>query len=227
MPLTRDETELVKAGVEGALAPVRELVFRAFGPLADQLGDILGDYGRQFRTAQLLKILDKTKRMADQAGVEVNVIPPRILLPTVHFASLEDEETLQEKWAALLANASAEPDRIPASFPDILHSLSPAEVRFLDQALENVAGGDVKIAEAADREMPQFSVGIKADLPIDERILQSADELMLDNLQRLGLIRFVGGSSVAVGSQVIGDSDKYVIPAFGKAFIRACRPPDR
>ena len=227
MSLTPYENALIKAGIEGVLAPYKELVLRAFGPLADQVADILGEYGRQHRVRQLAKILKKTKRIADEAGIEMKVIPPRVLVPAVHFASLEDDDTLQEKWAALLANTSAEPDRIPASFPDILHSLSPAEVRFLDRAFENVAGRDVRIDEATDHEMPQFSVGIKADLPIDERILQDADEVMLDNVQRLGLIRFIPGTPITVGSQVIGNPDEYLISAFGKAFIRACRTPGK
>jgi len=224
--LDPDETELVKAAVEGALAPVKELVLRAFGPLADQIGDILGDYGRQYRVRQLSKILAKTKRIADKAGIEINLVPPRILLPAVHFASLESDDALQEKWAALLASTSAEPDRIPPSFPDILHSLSPAEVRFLDRAFDNVTQNSLRVEGAIDK-MPQFSTGIRTDIAIDDGILEVADEVMLDNLQRLGLVRLIPGADVTINADPVGDErDRYVITAFGRAFIRACRPPE-
>jgi hypothetical protein len=61
-------------------------------------------------------------------------IPDYIALPLIEAATLVDDEGLQEKWAALLANA-AHPQFSPSmspQFPKILANLLPREAKYLD-----------------------------------------------------------------------------------------------
>lgn len=222
--LTPDEKELFKTGVEVALAPYKELTLRAFGPLAKQIGDILGDYGRFTRFKNLARILGKMQKIADECGIEINIIPPRILLPAVHFASLEDDEDFQEKWAALLTNTAVEPDGISPSFPDILHSLTPVEARFLDRVYDEL----LEDAEEKKREQERFKYGPPSkyanalgETPVRPESLEDASEVMLDNIARLGLFK-----RYPMSEEVFGHPQAtFGISAFGCAFIRACRAP--
>lgn len=74
------------------------------------------------------------------AGIEPVEIPDKIAYPLVLSAALEDDPTLQEKWAALLANA-ADPlksDWVRLLYVEILKQLSPLEVKLLDELFDTV-----------------------------------------------------------------------------------------
>jgi hypothetical protein len=53
-------------------------------------------------------------------------------MPILQHASVEDDHEMQSRWAALLANNSATPDKVLPGFPRILSELSPLDVRILD-----------------------------------------------------------------------------------------------
>lgn len=70
-----------------------------------------------------------------------------LFIPILQQASLEDNETLRTKWAALFANA-LNPDRreeLRVAYTDILRQLSPEDVLFLDHFYDHVC------EEAANR----------------------------------------------------------------------------
>lgn len=228
--LTPDEKELFQAGAEVVLAPYKELTLRAFGPLAEQVGDMLGDYGRLARFKNLARIMGKMQKITEECGIQIQIIPPRVLLPTMQFASIEDDDALQDKWAALLANAAASSDRISPSFPEILHSLTSVEVRFLDSTFENTANTERDFETQFQEEVRESldSSGTEVRFAIPSNSLRDVNEMMLDNLQRLGIIRVVPASPLRVNSTPMGNpSEEFLITAFGRAFIQTCRPPGK
>src|SRR5215469_230822 len=98
------DDDLKKALASGtqALKNVTEIFNKLAGPLADELGQMLGDKARFYRLKNTIKIMERTKQMLEQAGISPEPIPPRLFLPAVQAASTEDNATLQELWAALL-----------------------------------------------------------------------------------------------------------------------------
>jgi hypothetical protein len=110
------------------------LVQKALGPLIDGFGDAL----RQRFQPRLDKIAGKAEEMIASAAIEPSPIPDAIGYPLLQSAALEDDPTLQEKWAALLANAAdpANRDWIRPLFVDILKQISPLEVKLLDGLFE-------------------------------------------------------------------------------------------
>jgi len=128
------DAEMVKAGIDSVLAPVRDTLNRLLGPLADELGGVLADPVRVFRFKRSVRLLEKVKRIAEEAGFEPRAVPLKTLLPILENASLEEDEDLHDRWANLLARA-ADPraDAIPPSLPRILSEMSSREARFLDR----------------------------------------------------------------------------------------------
>ncbi len=57
------------------------------------------------REKRFLRISSSAAQQVDAAGVVPVQIPDYIILPLLESATLVDDESLQEKWAALLANA--------------------------------------------------------------------------------------------------------------------------
>jgi hypothetical protein len=96
------------------------------GPSAKHLGEQALERGKQIGT--------KAVAYLTAVGREPQPVEPKVLLPLVQAASLETDETLTEKWAALLANA-ADPlseRNVTPVYGDILRQLTSQEVKVLN-----------------------------------------------------------------------------------------------
>src|SRR6266849_340531 len=107
--MPENENDLVKAGIESALKPFADLLDKLAGPLASELGQTFRDAARVYRFKRALKLLQKVEKLARESGFEPRSVSPKLLLPILDHASLEDEEAIHDRWAAMLANA-ANPD---------------------------------------------------------------------------------------------------------------------
>src|ERR1035438_3080001 len=110
--MTDDERQLFKVTAEATLKPFGNLLERLFGGAVDQIG---GEWEYRLRARRLLrqaKVYAKLKQQLDDARIDPQKIPEKIWIPAVQAVSLEDDETLQDTWASLLANA-ANPDVDP------------------------------------------------------------------------------------------------------------------
>jgi hypothetical protein len=140
--MTDDEKQLAKVAAETALKPFADLVERLFGGAFDEIGGAWQDklaIRRQVRRISLFKHL---KKKIEDAGIDPRAIPDAVWIPAVQQASLEDNESLQEIWANLLANAADPSEERPvlASFHDVLKNLTSKDAAFLT-AVYNWAEG--------------------------------------------------------------------------------------
>ena len=69
--------------------------------------------------------------MIEEAGIEPREVPENIWVPLLQAASLETDDSLQERWASLLANASKTDSQVLPSFLDILKQLTGVPPPFL------------------------------------------------------------------------------------------------
>ena len=196
------ETALSKSGIPAAVEVAKDFLNKIAGPAASELGEHFADKVRFWRFKNQLTILGKAQRMLDEGRITPSQIPLKTLLPAMEHSSLEENETLQEKWAALLANAANPASEIEVNpgFVETLKQLSPQDAR----ALDVIYGQDVlEVPLSADALVRNLSVR-----PDDAR-------LILANLARLGLIR---GASWKPGFRF--DESFY-----GTQFVAACSGP--
>ncbi len=195
---------LVEAGSDLA-----RFVGKALGTVPeDTVGLLGGDHLRELRIRNLDKTSRKTEELLRERGVEdPEPIGPKALLPALEAASEEIDETLQDMWATLLANAM-DPDRdvsLQRIFIDALKQFEPIDARILSAYLEVGAGN----AHSPNNLAP------KVDLRVTEVII-SADRLVsigcLNNLTR--------DRSAAAGPKTT-----YQISALGLELSRACSSP--
>jgi hypothetical protein len=127
-------------GMGKAIAPLTEGVFKLCSKLlskpADQGGDILDEWIdvrlRPWRLKNLLRSLEKTNEILVRYGAEPRPISNHKLLSEFFDgASLENDETLQQLWAGLLATELLGQESHPA-YPRILRELTPSEARILN-----------------------------------------------------------------------------------------------
>jgi hypothetical protein len=87
-------------------------------------------------------VWDLAQKMLREAGAQPRPVPLKIIVALLQCASLEEDGDLQERWAALLANASATgPAKVHESFSEVLRQLSPRESRFLDHLYDLAVKG--------------------------------------------------------------------------------------
>src|SRR5690348_1104433 len=121
-----EASEIIKSG---AAEKIADLVNKLAGPLAEEAGLMLGDKVRVHRVKNWIATTQKTERLLREAGVSPRAVPPRLFLPIMEACSVEDNETLQDMWAGLLASASRKPDDVSPSFVETLKQLVPHEAR--------------------------------------------------------------------------------------------------
>jgi len=211
--MTEDEKEILKAGADAAIKPFSNLLEKLFGGCVEEIGGMWQDELKVRRLHRRLKLYKRVQRMIADAGIEPKRIPENIWMPVLQAASAQDDETLQEKWAALLTNASvAESDNeVLPSFPEILKQLTPVEAKLLDAVYDETVESAQGLKEA-----------------IQEGTLASAAPVTLGNLERLGLLnRHMQdtGFTSDLKFHTFGPTNHLFVSSFGRAFIRACRAP--
>lgn len=159
--------------------PLADCVYKVAGPFSEELGLLLRDKIRMYRLKNLQQILEMMRRILADAEVEASPVPPRLLLPIIESASVEDDEMMQELWAHLLASAAQEPDAVPPSFVEILKQLSPQEAQFLTQ----VYGQTLPIVARVPFTKPE------REFTIHESLTNSDEWLtFVDSFERLGVV---------------------------------------
>lgn len=130
------------SGAAAVLAVLKsDLGKKLFGPVCDELGLALGDLAGIYRFYQienLGKIFTKWARSRDNRP-SLNQDDFRKILPLIQLASVQSDEELQTRWAALLENTVTTTDGILPSFGQTLSQLTSEEARFLDRLFAAVS----------------------------------------------------------------------------------------
>jgi hypothetical protein len=206
----------------GAAIPFTGIVKRMLGPAADELAEMWKDNVRLYRYGNQMRCVEKAEKMAKDAGFAPSAVPPKILFPLLEGVSFEDNESLQDMWAALLANASSPNDRdgVRPGFIAVLRELAPDESAVLNWIF------DYSHQDPEFRNSRAFLKGL-AEAFTDLGFTAKAEELeefqyshqrlesCLDGLQACQLIR-----------RHDDDYGHYYKLTFrGRDFVQSCRPP--
>lgn len=223
----------------------QKFLARIFGPPADEAGDHLALELRALlapRRANLEAVIRKSKIPQAELIQALKTLPMKTWVPMLEAASLEEDETLQEKWAALLANAtSGQVDfaQLP-SLSNVLTQLSPHEVKILDWIYSKVLEIE-KIPFGNGALRNHLVVGFPAVIYLQMHEMRNYPAQhyspLFENLDRLGLCRDLSRAhqtsqewEAIYRSEDWGLNPKLdaglsvTITLFGLAFIQACQP---
>lgn len=226
-----------KAVASEAFRPFADLIAKIFGPTAEAIGLGLGAAFRSWSIKRQVRFWKKTQEYLAEAGVEPLSVPPKILLPIIQNASIEDDDSLQDRWAALLANA-ANPNQNPpimATYADILRRLSPKSAAFLDVLFDEYLA-KIKRLGRPERWSTKYTDEIYSEAVLYELYTEKIDPdgahrhvfttgnleyhsdflLTIENLTSLGIIESRDPRSSAEGID-------YFFTMLGLSFVRACR----
>jgi hypothetical protein len=216
--------EVAKAGgkaIDASVAAGRALARYLGGPIEDAVG-IAHDWIKMTRWRNQIRLLQRADEFLRRNGLSAPTrpVPIKVAVPLLQHATLEDDERMQDKWAALLANAANAGSKLDVtpSLVNILSQLSPLEAQILDTIFA-LPFDESRNAGVVTEGLP----GSARVLAQGESAYRSPTEpvrLAISNLVRLGCLRMPAtwGGGEAFGS---------VNPtALGRELVQACTPPD-
>jgi hypothetical protein len=202
------------------------LLERALGKGADALGDRWAE-AIGLANKRTEAVVEQAAKALDDAGVEAQEVPLKILAPILQRSGLETDDDLSKRWAALLANA-ANPSHAPKVlpiFPHILSLLAPEDARLLDlidkEELQNAVMGQQTTKPWV----------VRGDLVRITGWSQDDVDVSLSSLLGHGLIeRQPSMDYMAMASDpepflVPTDQQGHAMTPLGRRFLQACRPP--
>jgi hypothetical protein len=203
-------TDLVQSAKEEMTEEVGRFVGTIFGAASIEFSEMLGDRVGWWRLKQSIRLAKKAKELLDAEGLTPEQVPLRTAVPLLESGSLEQDENLVDRWAALLANAAGGTVAVPPSFGNVLRELEPPAALLLEHIYEE----HMTLAPDLREHYGIRLRGHQEALGLDDEAVR----YHLDNLTRLGLLRS--------GSLTVPDyHEQMAMTAFGRAFVKACRPP--
>ncbi|RTD84039.1 DUF4393 domain-containing protein [Variovorax atrisoli] len=194
----------------------------------EQIVGIWEDKLKYRRWESQVKLLQKAEQMRVDAGMHGKPIPLplKLAVPLLEGASIEDDDSLLDRWAALLVNSTSSENKVDLQtvYIDILSGLSPLEAKILDAVyslpFEATQHGGIfagplpgrAIAIPEKTESSTYDEMGDPDTPV---------KIALSSLSRSGCLRlgmtWRGGESFSRVNPTV----------LGRAFVEACRSPTR
>lgn len=204
----------------GQAERLAEFVERISGGLVSNGLGLIADRLAYFRLVQALRLQDKVNAELERRGVkEPCCISPKLLVPLLQGATVEEDEGIHDRYSMLLANAR-DPDykgKITRSFVSILDDLEPIDVLILDVC-----------HDSAGKLYKHFLINLNR---VVEYLKLPKDnvEISVRNLMRLGLLKpgVVVSRSVSFGNHPATsymDIEQFALTELGVAFVAGTRP---
>jgi hypothetical protein len=214
--MTKEELDtletMTKAAVDSALEPAKEALSNIVSPFTKELGQIIALPFKYQHLKMALIYMDKAKKPLNERGVTPQQVPMKLLSPILENGSIEEDESMIDRWATLLANA-ADPNTTPSILPSyaaILKELSPIEAKVLDMIYGGVIEHQVYRSQWRNIIVTVEQILKEAPMPRENFIV------LIENLSRLRLIDMpVGDAVIMLGIQRTH---------LGFGFVSACRP---
>ena len=219
-------TELEKVLEEvGLLAFARsELGKRIFSPVADELGKALSTYGVIYRFYQDRYLGNIFKKWgAQRQGKPLAEEDLKKIMPLLQLASVQADDELQDRWAALLENTVSQSNGLLPSFGQTLSQITSEEARFLDRLYEAAIQPQVGLPEYRPCMGPfsrinliniydsSINTGIN---PAEREFFKSQmTEEQIENYDRLGQAELVVQDLIRLGILIelqTGEVDPYI-----------------
>ncbi len=220
--------EVAKATTKGleVSEKVGGFVAKVLGEPIEQAVGILGDklkYMRWERQVRLVECVEEINKKRDNLGKEIPVAP-KLALPIIENASLEEDDSLQDLWVKLLASSQINNRnlKVRSAFIDLIKQLESRDVEFLDEIYKGT------IHELRGRSGAKTRINFTKKYFMDYLSLSEKEyENIVDNLMRIRCIKselMVFDSMTVNGESATFDKgyDSICLTELGVNFIEVC-----
>lgn len=199
--------QLLGAGLAG------KWVTTVITPTLKEAGEDLKGLYVRFKGKNLTAVVTHAAALTE--GHSVEPVAGRILFPLLERASVDDDPSLQEVWARMLANAATGYVDVHPRFSTILANVTPREVHLLNYVYQ---------FEQSHPKRPFVAISelsSELDTPFDQLVI------LLTNLESHRL--WVGDLQPHLQTlEQFPEGQSIRLSTFGMAFVRACcwEPPN-
>lgn len=196
--------DITSTAVEKSIDLVKGFLEKLVGSSIEEAGLIFADNVRLRRFKNQLKIWSEAQKIVESYGINSKQISLKNLVPLLEFSSLEEDDTVQNRWTNLIVNyADADKTYESSIFPWILNQLTSKELSEVE-IIFNYQEKDLSFLHIHD--------------------------ISINNLTRLGLIQKVDESPFTRnGVLKVYDftnilQGDYKLTELGKQFVECCSP---
>jgi hypothetical protein len=219
---------VIKTGIEQLMRPFQDLLDKLLGPAATVIGESLGDQTKVWQFKRRIRFMREVQRLAGESGLKINPVATRLFFPVYEAASIEDDDNMQTRWAALIANEATKVGSVHPSFIEILRQMAPDDARLLDRLYERCMSRLTRVVTPW--------VDTISHVEMEQRVQAGENPYTpFNNLIRLGLIETVytiDSKKVKIrftqrrSSKFEGKLEHHnELADFAYLFVAACRAP--
>ena len=136
-----NKIDISSTALEKSIDTAKEFLGKLMSPAVEEVGLLLRDSVALWRFKNQVRILNKAKACCERNNISPKAISLKLLCPLLEGAALEEDETLQDKWAILLSNMVDSEQNIQNHvFPYILSQMSSNEFLFVERVFRDKKG---------------------------------------------------------------------------------------
>jgi hypothetical protein len=125
--------DITSTAIEKGIDIAKDFLDKLIIPTVEETGLLLRDKVTMWRFNNQVKMLIKAKQNCEKNRINPKTISLKILCPLLDYAGLEEDETLQDKWANLLTNMVNSSQNIENHvFPYLLSQVSVDEFMMIE-----------------------------------------------------------------------------------------------
>jgi hypothetical protein len=198
-------------------------------PLESAVG-MLSDRLRFMRWERQIRMVDRCEEIMRKRRIEgkTRAVPPKLALPIIENASLEENNQLQDLWANLLSSA-LDPNfkgTLRSAFIDIIKQLEIVDAHILSFLYRSYLNS-IKMKEISEDESPSV-IGWGCDeITTALKMSNSVYENSVDNLMRVRCVKplVLKVTGIRAGNEPMTIDKGYdviCLTSLGKSFVEAC-----
>ena len=199
---------------------------KVFKEPVDEISGMITDKLRFIRWKRMVEMSDEVNKILEERKiVETRAVPPKIALPIIEEASLEDDPNLQYLWNHLLANAMSPDfnDELRYGFIEMIKEITGIEAKLLNKFYETLR------REGRIRPLSKLFDYIlnKEQIIHDFGISEDVYAVSVNNLMRMQLLSpgIVKMPSIRMGPEpvtIYKGIDAVTLTPLGVKFVEAC-----
>ena len=127
--------DITSSVAEKGLDLAKDFLGKLISPAIEETGLLIKDQISSWRFKNQIKVLNKGKDYCEKHNISPKQVSFKLICPLLEYASLEEEEKLQDKWSILISNLVDSEQNIENHvFPYILSQLSLNEYEELEKS---------------------------------------------------------------------------------------------
>lgn len=196
--------------IDNITSAAKEFLQKVINPPLEEVGLLFADSVKLWRFRNQVNILTKAQKILKDKGVKTRKVSLKVLTPLLEESSVEEDSSLQDKWATLIANTVSEGSQLDTTlYSHILSQITRGEAELFEIIYEH---------STTTHRSEKISTVIKGYTPLLVKELRTSIkdfDLKLDNLLRLRLVKELNSRSI--------DTEVIALTDLGFRFMTAVR----